>query len=221
MAPKGKNVGIGVSSKRNRRGSSVGASRWAPTELTPQKSVNRWWNIFGKISMIACKRQRDPNCDHNEYQEMKERPPYRDIRHTLCGANLTARGHKVKGSASLVTHERATNYCGRESSSTYDEIEEEVHDLCVPRAPHLVCHLVDATKTKAQDISHGQFCQSRIIKKGMIVGYVECMQQPNAECYVHHHPLHSRTHGPIQSPLAPSEPPADYASRTNAKRFLH
>ncbi|KAH0636304.1 hypothetical protein KY290_036732 [Solanum tuberosum] len=34
-------------------------------------------------------------------------------------------------------------------------IEEEVHDVCPPRAPHLVCHLVDVTKTKAQEASHG------------------------------------------------------------------
>ncbi|KAG5590691.1 hypothetical protein H5410_041205 [Solanum commersonii] len=92
MAPKGKNVGIGVGSKRNRRGSSAGASSWAPIGLTPKKSVNRRWNIFGKIG-----------------------------------------GNELRIQL---------------------EIEEEVHDLCVPRAPHLVCHLVDATKTKAQDISH-------------------------------------------------------------------
>ncbi|KAH0765489.1 hypothetical protein KY285_001360 [Solanum tuberosum] len=34
-------------------------------------------------------------------------------------------------------------------------IEEEVHDVCPPRAPHLVCHLVDVTRTKAHDPSHG------------------------------------------------------------------
>ncbi|KAH0632964.1 hypothetical protein KY284_035750 [Solanum tuberosum] len=36
------------------------------------------------------------------------------------------------------------------------EIEEEVHDLCPPRAPHLVCHLVDVTKTKVHDPSQGK-----------------------------------------------------------------
>uniref|UniRef100_M1DA89 Putative plant transposon protein domain-containing protein n=1 Tax=Solanum tuberosum TaxID=4113 RepID=M1DA89_SOLTU len=34
-------------------------------------------------------------------------------------------------------------------------IEEEVHDVCSPRAPHLVCHLVDVTRTKAHDPSQG------------------------------------------------------------------
>ncbi|KAH0730451.1 hypothetical protein KY289_001639 [Solanum tuberosum] len=33
-------------------------------------------------------------------------------------------------------------------------IEEEVHDVCPPRAHHLVCHLVDVTRTKAHDPSH-------------------------------------------------------------------
>lgn len=32
-----------------------------------------------------------PNCDHNEYQEMKERSPYRDIHHTLGCVNSTTR----------------------------------------------------------------------------------------------------------------------------------
>ncbi|KAH0725350.1 hypothetical protein KY284_001215 [Solanum tuberosum] len=32
-----------------------------------------------------------------------------------------------------------------------------VHDVCLPppRAPHLVCHLVDVTRTKAHDLSSG------------------------------------------------------------------
>ncbi|KAG5571445.1 hypothetical protein H5410_061211 [Solanum commersonii] len=32
---------------------------------------------------------------------------------------------------------------------------KEAHDVCPPRAPHLVCLLVDVTNTKAQDASHG------------------------------------------------------------------
>ncbi|KAH0754743.1 hypothetical protein KY290_025013 [Solanum tuberosum] len=34
-------------------------------------------------------------------------------------------------------------------------IKEEVHDVCSPRAPHLVCHMVDVTRTKAHDPSQG------------------------------------------------------------------
>lgn len=36
------------------------------------------------------------------------------------------------------------------------EIEEEVHDVCPPCAPHLVCHLVDVTKTEVHDPSQGK-----------------------------------------------------------------
>lgn len=35
------------------------------------------------------------NCDHNEYQVMKERPLYRDIDHTLCGVNSTSRWERT------------------------------------------------------------------------------------------------------------------------------
>ena len=34
-------------------------------------------------------------------------------------------------------------------------IEEEVHDVCHPHAPHLVRHMVNVTRTKAHDPSHG------------------------------------------------------------------
>ncbi|KAH0649907.1 hypothetical protein KY284_029819 [Solanum tuberosum] len=32
-----------------------------------------------------------PNCDPDEFNNLKEKPPYRDIRHTLYGVDLTAR----------------------------------------------------------------------------------------------------------------------------------
>uniref|UniRef100_M1DRW3 Uncharacterized protein n=1 Tax=Solanum tuberosum TaxID=4113 RepID=M1DRW3_SOLTU len=70
------------------------------------------------------------------FQDMKERPPYRDIHHTLCGVNSTAR--------SLLTRYLHTL-----------EIEKVVHDVCPYRAFHLVCHLVDVTKIKAKVASHG------------------------------------------------------------------
>ena len=34
------------------------------------------------------------------------------------------------------------------------DIEEKVHNVYPLFTPHLVCHLVDVTKTKAQDVSH-------------------------------------------------------------------
>ncbi|KAH0761116.1 hypothetical protein KY290_017189 [Solanum tuberosum] len=32
-----------------------------------------------------------PNCDPDEFNGLKDKPPYRDIRHTLCGVDSTAR----------------------------------------------------------------------------------------------------------------------------------
>lgn len=49
-------------------------------------------------------------------------------------------------------------------------IEKEVHDVCPPGAPHLVCHLVNVTRTKAHDPSHWLFLLLLIGKLVMIVG---------------------------------------------------
>ncbi|KAG5598817.1 hypothetical protein H5410_030187, partial [Solanum commersonii] len=40
-------------------------------------------------------------------------------------------------------------------------IDEEVHDVFLPRKSHLVGQLVDVTKTRAQDMSHGIFLSTR------------------------------------------------------------
>ena len=51
-----------------------------------------------------------------------------------------------------------------------------------------------------------------VFRRNKVIPQFAYQQQPNAECCVHYHPLHSRTHGPIRSPLEPSEPQSDYAS---------
>ncbi|KAH0709064.1 hypothetical protein KY284_010491 [Solanum tuberosum] len=160
-----------------------------------------------------------PNCDNADFLAMTERPPYRDIRHTLCGVNYVARWDRVRdtgrhltlhyGHFNLeariwlkivcstllpckhttdVTRERVvliyrlmkglsvnveailkqnmlkfrTNkrwrFCYGSIITRYLQallIEEEVHDVCPPRPPHLVCHLVDVTRTKVHDPSQG------------------------------------------------------------------
>uniref|UniRef100_M1D8Y2 Putative plant transposon protein domain-containing protein n=1 Tax=Solanum tuberosum TaxID=4113 RepID=M1D8Y2_SOLTU len=37
-----------------------------------------------------------PNCDPDEFNNMKDKPPYRDIRHTLCGVDSAARWERSK-----------------------------------------------------------------------------------------------------------------------------
>uniref|UniRef100_M1DNS8 Putative plant transposon protein domain-containing protein n=1 Tax=Solanum tuberosum TaxID=4113 RepID=M1DNS8_SOLTU len=37
-----------------------------------------------------------PQCDADDYNRLKETPPYRDIRHTLCGVDSTARWDQSK-----------------------------------------------------------------------------------------------------------------------------
>ncbi|KAH0655820.1 hypothetical protein KY285_030702 [Solanum tuberosum] len=37
-----------------------------------------------------------PNCDNADFLAMIERPPYRDIRHTLCGVNSIAQWDRVR-----------------------------------------------------------------------------------------------------------------------------
>ncbi|KAH0652424.1 hypothetical protein KY289_030102 [Solanum tuberosum] len=44
-----------------------------------------------------------PNCDTADLLAMIERPPYRDIRHTLCGANFVARWDRVRNTGRHLT----------------------------------------------------------------------------------------------------------------------
>uniref|UniRef100_M1DUM4 Putative plant transposon protein domain-containing protein n=1 Tax=Solanum tuberosum TaxID=4113 RepID=M1DUM4_SOLTU len=44
-----------------------------------------------------------PNCDNADFLAMIERPPYRDIRHNLCGVNSVARWDRVRDTGRHVT----------------------------------------------------------------------------------------------------------------------
>ncbi|KAH0725140.1 hypothetical protein KY284_001005 [Solanum tuberosum] len=66
MATKAKNV---AGSKRNRKGKAFESS-------SGREPVQK----FGT-----------PNCDPDEFNNLKDKPPYRDIRHTLCGVDSTTR----------------------------------------------------------------------------------------------------------------------------------
>jgi hypothetical protein len=161
-----------------------------------------------------------PHCDFAEYLDMKEQPPYRDIRHTLCGVNSVARWDRARDTGKHttlnfshfnseakvwlkivcsvllpskhmtdVTRDRVVlvyrlmrglqvnagsvirrnmmkfrsnkrwRFCYGSMITRFlrmSEVEEEVHDLSAPRAPHLVCKLVDVTKTRGQEAAQGQ-----------------------------------------------------------------
>ncbi|KAH0730166.1 hypothetical protein KY289_001354 [Solanum tuberosum] len=102
-----------------------------------------------------------PNCDNSEFLAMIERPPYRNVRHTLCGVNSIARWDRVTllpcKNRTDVPRERVVLVYRLMKGLLALLIEEEVHDVShppPPGAPHLVCHFVDVTSTKANDPSH-------------------------------------------------------------------
>ncbi|KAG5606879.1 hypothetical protein H5410_028371, partial [Solanum commersonii] len=49
-----------------------------------------------KIVPVRGKDVKNPNCDPDEFNNLKDKPPYRDIRHTLCGVDSTARWERSK-----------------------------------------------------------------------------------------------------------------------------
>ncbi|KAG5628010.1 hypothetical protein H5410_013228 [Solanum commersonii] len=239
MAHKSKNVASGSGTKRGRKGEAAKSSSRATNNLPPQKFGERalmpygkdWYGCqqeskylgdehLGEISVEALNEfLGTPNCDDADFLAMIERPPYRDIRHTLCGVNSVVRwdrvrdmgrhltlhyGHfnleariwlKIMCSTLLlckhttdVTRERVVliyhlmkglpvnvgailkqnmlkfrtnkrwHFCYGRIITRYLhalQIEEEVHDLSPPRAPHLVCRLVDVIRTKMHDSSQG------------------------------------------------------------------
>ncbi|KAH0655825.1 hypothetical protein KY285_030707 [Solanum tuberosum] len=80
-----------------------------------------------------------PNCDPGEFNNLKDKPPYMDIRHTLCGVDSTARWER----RGLITHFLRA-----------EGIEEEIVDIIVAYHPDLTGKLVDVTRTKVLDTSH-------------------------------------------------------------------
>ncbi|KAH0646412.1 hypothetical protein KY284_034296 [Solanum tuberosum] len=93
MAPKDKNV---VGSKRSRKGEASGSSSGRePVQKFGKKVVQRGKDV--KFStQILNELLGTPNCDLDEFNNLKDKPPYRDIRHTLCGVDSTARWEQSK-----------------------------------------------------------------------------------------------------------------------------
>ncbi|KAH0688947.1 hypothetical protein KY289_016305 [Solanum tuberosum] len=93
MAPKAKNV---AGSKRNRNGETSGSSSARePVQKFGKKVVQRGEDV--KFSaQILNELLGTPNCDPDEFNSLKDKPPYRDIRHTLCGVDSTARWERSK-----------------------------------------------------------------------------------------------------------------------------
>ncbi|KAH0717181.1 hypothetical protein KY285_013212 [Solanum tuberosum] len=86
MAPKVKNV---AGSKRSRKGEAFGSSSgWEPVQKFGKKTVERYgWDWF------SC--QQEAKYMGDEFVN-KDKPPYRDIRHTLCGVDSIARWERSK-----------------------------------------------------------------------------------------------------------------------------
>uniref|UniRef100_M1DTF3 Putative plant transposon protein domain-containing protein n=1 Tax=Solanum tuberosum TaxID=4113 RepID=M1DTF3_SOLTU len=108
-----------------------------------------------------------PNCDSDVFNTLKDKPPYRDIRHTLCGVESMARWERSKDTGRHKTlHFANFNQVARvwlkivcsvllPTKHLTEGIEEEVVDLTIAFHPDLRGKLVDVTRTKALDTSHG------------------------------------------------------------------
>ncbi|KAG5572955.1 hypothetical protein H5410_062721, partial [Solanum commersonii] len=97
-----------------------------------------------------------PNCDSDAFNKLKDKPLYRDIRHTLCGVAVLLWG--------LIT--RFLRARG---------IEKEVVDLTIAFHPNLTSKLVDVTRTKALDTSHGSVLSAQGRQVVMIVSWLGCL----------------------------------------------
>ncbi|KAH0754921.1 hypothetical protein KY290_025191 [Solanum tuberosum] len=94
-----------------------------------------------------------PNCDPDEFNNLKDKPLYRDIRHTLCGVDSIARWERSKDTGRHITLNFANfNYV---ATAKHEGIEEEAVDMTVAYHPNLTGKLVDVTRSKALDTSHG------------------------------------------------------------------
>ncbi|KAG5581212.1 hypothetical protein H5410_051839 [Solanum commersonii] len=110
-----------------------------------------------------------PNYDPDEFNSLKDKLPYRDIRHILCGVDSTARWERSKDTRRHNALYFANfNQVAREQFEVEimlrgliihflraKGIEEETVDMTVAYHPNLMGKLVDVTRTKALDTSHG------------------------------------------------------------------
>ncbi|KAH0712096.1 hypothetical protein KY289_008055 [Solanum tuberosum] len=177
MAPKAKSV---AGSKRSRKGEAFESENQKPVGKFEKKAVEWYgWEWF------EC--QRKPKYMGNEYVH-EDKPPYRDIRHTLFGVESMARWERCKDTGKhntlhfanfnqvarvwlkivcrvLLPTKHLTEVARDRVVLVYmlmkgmpinvGGIEEEVVDLTIAFHPYLTGKLVDVTRTKALDTSHG------------------------------------------------------------------
>ncbi|KAH0714899.1 hypothetical protein KY284_007804 [Solanum tuberosum] len=85
MAPKAKSV---AGSKRSRKGETFGSRNREPVGKFGKKTMERYG-----LEWFEC--QHEPKYMGDEYVH-EDKPPYTDIRHTLCGTESTARWERSK-----------------------------------------------------------------------------------------------------------------------------
>ncbi|KAH0754315.1 hypothetical protein KY290_024585 [Solanum tuberosum] len=124
-----------------------------------------WKGMVGNGSPVN-KRRSTPNCDPDEFNNLKYKPPYRDIRHTLCGVDSTARWewskdtgrHNTLHFANFNQNNLRWRFCYGGLITHFlraEGIDEKAVDMPVSYHPNLTGKLVDVTRTKALDTSHG------------------------------------------------------------------
>ncbi|KAG5596515.1 hypothetical protein H5410_037747 [Solanum commersonii] len=150
MAPSGKQVEGSVGSKRSRKGDAVNSSGQASSRHTPQKFGKQADQVECNITLV---REFQAIWDTN--QRTSNRIEVRR-KQSVSPPGLEI----IKGGGIAMGFDDPFNW--REG------VEGELHNLCPPR-PHLVCQLVDVTKTKAQDTSHGP-----------VLSIVDCQAQDNS-----------------------------------------
>ncbi|KAH0712076.1 hypothetical protein KY289_008035 [Solanum tuberosum] len=119
-----------------------------------------------------------PNYDLDELNNLKDKPLYRDIRHTLYGVDSTARllvYMLMKGMHINVGAIQRQNMMKFRTNLRWrfcygglitrflraEGIEEETMDMTVAYHPNLTSKLVDVTRTKALDTSHGHILSAQ------------------------------------------------------------
>ncbi|KAH0712285.1 hypothetical protein KY289_008244 [Solanum tuberosum] len=113
------------------------------------------------------KRRRTSSCEADEFNSLKYKPPYRDIRHTLCEVRSTSRWERSKDTGRHNTLHFANFNQGMSINVgailrglitrflRAEGIEKEPVDMIVAYHPDLTGNIVDVTMTKALDTSHG------------------------------------------------------------------
>uniref|UniRef100_M1DE04 Uncharacterized protein n=1 Tax=Solanum tuberosum TaxID=4113 RepID=M1DE04_SOLTU len=189
MSPKAKNV---VGSKQSRKGeASESSSGHEPVQKFGKKVVERYgWEWF------ECQREAKYMGDelvneeprivtHDEFNNLKDKPPYRDSRHTLCGVDSTARWERINRGDNIYVvlvymlmkgvpinvgailrqnmmkfrNNLRWKFCYGGLITRFlwaEKIDEETVDITVAYHQYLTGKFVDLTRTKALDTSHGK-----------------------------------------------------------------